>query len=500
MTVKSLMIVGTFITIRSKKSHSLYTFADVKPQTTLFPQDFVDTMRLLLGEAECSQLLSAMAEEPSVSVRLNAAKCTGHTPIGERVPWCGQGYYLKERPQFTFDPLLHAGWYYVQEASSMFLSQVIAQYIQEPVAMLDMCAAPGGKSTLLLDALPKGSVLFCNEPVTQRASILAENMAKWGRAETVVTCNTPDDYARAGLTFDAMLCDVPCSGEGMFRKDEGARAEWSLQAVERCCTRQREIVSKAWQCLKPGGLLVYSTCTMNTRENEENVAWICSELGGEPLTVETETAWGVAGSLSAAYKGLAYRFLPGKAKGEGLFMAAIRKTDGQTATQHAGKRRSDRKGMPSPTKTGREWLSQPDGYDFFCFNQNIIATPHALTPLFEVASTKLQMIHAGITIGREKGRDIVPAASLALSTGLRREAFGCAELNYNDAIAYLRREPLVLQESTPRGIVLLTYKGAALGFAKNIGSRANNLYPQEWRIRSTHAPNEDARPMVICME
>lgn len=250
----------------------------------LLPIDFTTYTREMMGDALFLRLLEGLSASPVTSIRHNPLKINQinseggegsiSLPVDVPVPWCEGGYYLSTRPNFTFDPLLHAGAYYVQEAASMFIDHVVRQHIQQPVLMLDLCAAPGGKSTALRAALPTGSVLASNEVVRQRANILMENMQKWGHPDVMVTHATPADYHRSGLLFDAILADVPCSGEGMFRKDAKAIDEWSVQNVLKCQQLQREIVADAWACLRPGGLLIYSTCTMNTKENEENVAWM----------------------------------------------------------------------------------------------------------------------------------------------------------------------------------------------------------------------------------
>ncbi len=464
------------------------------------PDTFTQYTRSLMGDELYGKLLRGLADEPPVSIRINRAKCHA-SPEGARpVGWCTDGWYLQGRPAFTFDPLLHAGWYYVQEASSMFLHHVISQHVADASLMLDLCAAPGGKSTAALGALPDGSVLFCNEPVRQRAQILAENMQKWGRPEVVVTNSMPADYARSGLEFDVVLCDVPCSGEGMFRKDEGAIGEWSPQNVDRCAALQRQIVADAWQCLRPGGLLIYSTCTFNAKENEQNVAWICSSLGAELLPVSTDAAWAITGALSDCLAGPVYRFIPGVTTGEGLFMAVMRKRGERLSAAAPPRRRQNRQGARNRAAEYTGWIEKPEDFDFFTPADSIVAIPKRMAAHYETAARTLRIVHAGVTIGTIKGRDIIPAQSLALSVALRPGAFTRAELPYSQAIAYLRKEQLQLPEGTPRGFTLVTYGGAPLGFAKNIGPRANNLYPQEWRIKSSHAPGDDSRPAVICTD
>ena len=254
------------------------------------PEEFIQETRQVMGEARFNRYMEAFNEEAPTSIRLNPRYHTG-TRLQHAVPWCEEGFYLEGRPSFTFDPLFHAGCYYVQEAASMFVCHVLRQFVQEPVAMLDLCAAPGGKSTAARSVLPEGSLLVSNEPIASRAQILLENITKWGWSDCIVTNNYPRDYRKAKMLFDVILCDVPCSGEGMFRKDPATISEWSPQNVEKCWRLQREIVADAWECLKPGGLLIYSTCTFNTKENEENVRWIMDTYEAEVLEIPTQPEW-----------------------------------------------------------------------------------------------------------------------------------------------------------------------------------------------------------------
>ena len=287
-------------------------------------EEFIQETRQVMGEARFNRYMEAFNEEAPTSIRLNPRYHTGARPQ-HAVPWCEEGFYLEGRPPFTFDPLFHAGCYYVQEAASMFVCHVLRQFVLEPVAMLDLCAAPGGKSTAARSVLPEGSLLVSNEPIASRAQILLENITKWGWPDCIVTNNYPRDYRKAKTQFDVILCDVPCSGEGMFRKDPATISEWSLQNVEKCWRLQREIVADAWECLKSGGLLIYSTCTFNTKENEENVRWIMDTYEAEVLEIPTQPEWGITGSLLPDFNAPVYRFIPGITKSEGLFLCALRK-------------------------------------------------------------------------------------------------------------------------------------------------------------------------------
>ena len=463
--------------------------------------EFMTRTRQLLGENEWNLFAGALQEEPPASVRMNPRK-GGLSPEGASpVPWCRDGFYLSARPAFTFDPLFHAGCYYVQEASSMILDQVLRQYVTSPSIMLDLCAAPGGKSTLARTALPEGSLLVANEVMRGRSQVLAENMVKWGHPDVLVTQNDPADFTELGSLFDVILADVPCSGEGMFRKDETAVSEWSTDNVRLCWQRQRSILSAIWPCLKTGGILIYSTCTYNREENEDNVAWIAEELGAEVLPVETDDGWGITGNL-AGYDFPACRFLPHRTVGEGLFMAVLRKTSDDGEAETGGRKRNrqnkdkGKKGGRNPLKISREmenWLLNPERYALMVDGEEAVAFPGAFLDLYELFKSRLKVLHAGIILGEWKGKDWQPGHSLAMNVECNGTAFPQAELTYEQAVAYLRKEAVALFPDTPRGYVLVTYHGRPLGFVKNIGNRANNLYPQEWRIRSGYLPESAVR-------
>ena len=410
------------------------------------PEDFKRETRLVMGDERFNRFMGAFDEEPPVSIRLNPRRhiphSTFHIPHStfhipqERIPWCEEGYYLAGRPQFTFDPLFHAGCYYVQEAASMFVTHIIRSVdIPTPKRALDLCAAPGGKSTALLSVLPDDCTLVSNEPISNRAQILLENITKWGYPNSIVTNNYPRDFRKAKLTFDLILCDVPCSGEGMFRKDPATIGEWSQQNVEKCWRLQREIVADAWECLAPGGLLIYSTCTFNLKENEENVRWILENFDSEALDIPIDPSWNITGSLLEGFTAPVYRFIPGITRSEGLFVCVIRKR---------GTRNEDTLTKEKLEKTRCLKVLDPS--------------------------------------------NLLPPSSILLPR---------INIDYPEALKYLRGEALVLPADTPRGIVNITYKGIVLGPAKNIGNRANNLYPKAWRIKTTHLPAEEVKIIDI---
>lgn len=493
------------------------------------PSSFTDYTRALLGTETYERLVAALEGEQPVSIRLNPGKLPGAlserlcASFPEPVPWAASGYYLDRRPTFTFDPLFHAGCYYVQEASSMFVEQALKRYVQGgPVVMLDLCAAPGGKSTHVRSLLPEGSLLVANEVIRNRSQILAENLTKWGYPDVVVTNNDPADFAPLEEFFDVILTDVPCSGEGMFRKDPVAVSEWSPANVEVCWQRQRRILADIWHCLKPGGILIYSTCTYNTKENEENVRWLRDELGAEVLPLEVPADWNITGNLLPGEDFPVYRFLPFRTKGEGFFLAVLRKAGSAAGSGLSGLppvrdavpevpgrkngkggekgRKAQERGAKSPLPSKeqlsavRGWLSAPDGYEWMLNGSLVNAFPKNRVGELSALRASLRVLQAGVEVAELKGRDWMPAHGLAMSRALNADAFAREEVSYEQAIAYLRKEAVVLSPIAPRGIVLLTYRQVPLGFVKNIGNRANNLYPQEWRIRSGYMPEEVAVP------
>lgn len=402
------------------------------------PKDFESYFAERWSREDVEALLQGLDGEPAVSIRLNP-RCLpiDLEPEGAdgRVPWCQEGFYLRERPQFTADPLLHAGAYYVQEASSMFLAHVLRAAVmpcwsQGITAALDLCAAPGGKSTLLRSLLPDDCLLVSNEPLRARAQVLAENLAKWGHPNVLVTQTYARDLTKAlrdKRHFDLILADVPCSGEGMMRKEEEAVRQWSPSFVAECAALQRTIVEDIWPALRPGGILIYSTCTFNPEEDEDNVEWIARHLGATILPIPVDPSWNLKGPLQVNYQLSIFNsqfpslhFVPGRVRGEGFFCAVLQK-DGEA-----------------------DQYSKKDD--------------------FIAAFSKLPTL---------------PTDQLDAPGAPR------VELTLDDAIRYLQREALVLPADTPRGIVQVCFRGQRLGLVKNLGTRANNLYPKEWRIRSS---------------
>ncbi len=440
--------------------------------------EFIARTKQLFGTDRFLCFETALNSAPLVSIRYNRLKSSDEL-CEDKVLWASDACYLEQRPMFTADPLFHAGCYYVQEAASMFLEQVVKQYISTPVRVLDLCAAPGGKSTHLLSLLPEGSLLVSNEPMPLRANVLAENIIKWGRPSAMVVKNEPKDFARFKNFFDVVVVDAPCSGEGMFRKDSFAVEQWSVGNVEVCAKRQREILSDVWQALRPGGLLVYSTCTFNREEDEDCVAWASQELGAQVLPLEVSPRWGITANLVGDGNPV-YRFIPGYTRGEGFFLSVMRK-DGDVALQTPRATRVQQVSAKQREQVSA-WLTNPAEFDYIMHKDTIVAVPKRHADAINVLSSKLNVLHAALPVATVKNNKLLPVHALAMSTCLNRDAFVRVELEREKALQYLHREALLLPDA-PVGILLLTYKGIPIGFAKNVGNRANNLYPTEWRIR-----------------
>ncbi len=473
---------------------------------TPIPKDFLETSVSIFGR-ESEEFLASLDSEPSLGIHINAEKMQKTGVVipdnAERVEWTSNGFYLKSRPRFTFDPFLHAGAYYVEEPSSMFVEKAL-NYIQKDIRIdraLDLCAAPGGKSIMIRNSM-KGGLLVSNEPLSKRAAVLTENLAKWGNPDIIVTSDFPEAFD--GLTgfFDLIATDVPCSGEGMFRKDETARSEWSKANVENCVQRQRDILRTIWPTLRKGGYIIYSTCTFNRREDEENVLFIANELGAEIINLETDADWHICGDTTGRNLPV-YHFFPHKTRGEGFFLALLKKT---SDTPPAENRKSKKKKPETVSADDfAEWINCKKNFDFHKSKDGITALRKAFADDYAAISEKLNVICAGVRVCTEKPAkfsnsarkpkpQFVPAPGLALSSCLNRKAFPDISLNYSDAIKFLRGESIPPTVYAPRGWVTVSYRNLPLGFANNVGSRLNNSYPPAWRIRSTYVP--DSAPQL----
>ncbi|MBS1779441.1 MAG: RNA methyltransferase [Bacteroidetes bacterium] len=421
----------------------------------------------------------AAHQQPAVtSVRLHPVKHSKAFAANEQVPWCSEGRYLNERPVFTLDPLYHAGAYYVQEASSMFLQQVLKETVSDNnnLRVLDLCAAPGGKSTLLASFLGPDSLLISNEVIRTRASILEENMTRWGYMNTWVTSNDPRDLARLTGYFDVIVVDAPCSGSGLFRKDARALDEWSEANVQLCSQRQQRILADVWPALKEDGVLIYATCSYSPQEDEQILDWLATELDVTGIKVSSNAEWGVVETTSG--RGLhGYRFSPDKVKGEGFFIAALRKTSAADSMR------------PVRYKTLHDKKAhQQSSYllhtDFLCLQADK-ESYHAINPIHEADWHQLQgkvyLRKTGVQLGIPTAKDWLPAHDVALSIN-RSASLPSIELSKEQALKFLRKEDFDLPTAN-KGWFLLTYNGLGLGWIKSLGNRFNNYLPKHWRIR-----------------
>lgn len=432
-----------------------------------YPQAFTDRLQQQLG-AEFDTFLNTLDGPSPVSVRRNPYKGKGLFETEEPVSWCPQAAYLKERPVFTLDPLLHAGAYYVQEASSMFVEQAW-KHIEKggPLLVLDLCAAPGGKSTHLLSLMSEADVLVSNEPIPNRNKILRENLVKWGYANYLVTQNEAADFVRTGVLFDVVLVDAPCSGEGLFRKDKNAIDEWSEKNVELCAVRQHDILEQVRQLVKPGGYLIYSTCTYEPAENDAHVKQLMAEGWQLQLPFADVTE-------GLVFTGYGYQFYPHKVKGEGFYLSLLRKpVDDVPLT-------SLKPVLPSKTsKHLQQYLARPEGFIELRKGENWYALPLNVAPYFSAFSPKLQVRQAGLLLGEEKAGELLPAHQVALCHGVHPD-LPFVELDYDTAIRYLKCE--TIRAEGQKGWHLVRYKGANLGWVKLLPNRVNNYYPRDWRI------------------
>lgn len=445
--------------------------------------DFMEYLEEAIGRENASVAFSAFDMPASVSVRTNPFKGVDEQSFdGRKVAWNGYGLVLDSRPPFTLDPCLHGGAYYVQDSSSMYVGYVFRQLLQHrfggirrPLRVLDLCAAPGGKTTdlaaSLREALGDSFILVANEVMKQRASVLADNVALWGDPNVVVTSADPSAFARMRGWFDMILADVPCSGEGMFRKDDEAVARWSKDNVALCQARQRRIVGDVWPALADGGVMIYSTCTFNRYENDLNVEWIAGELGAEILSS------GIPDMPGVLMTGHGFSLVPGLVEGEGQYCAALGKDEcGDVFRPGKSARRKDtqpRRGLEEMFDRHVELMQK---------GETVTAVPSVIAGDAETFSSVIRPLACGCAVGVFKGRDLVPDADLALSYMLSDGAFPSANLSREEALAFLHRDMIVLPDA-PKGFVKVCYGGLPLGFVKNIGSRCNNLHPQSRRIR-----------------
>jgi len=451
-----------------------------------FPQDLLASLENVSGFNK--EAFIAVHENGSevTSIRMNPKKVTALDPafpIEAKVPWADEAYYLSTRPSFTFDPLFHAGCYYVQEASSMFLEQAFKQLLDlsQPLKVLDLCAAPGGKSTHIQSLISAESLLVSNEVIKQRSLVLTDNIIKWGCKNVFVANNDPKAFQKLPDYFDAMVVDAPCSGSGLFRKDEDAIGEWSLNNVQLCSQRQQRILADALPALKEGGLLVYSTCSYSKEEDEAIADWLVREMGMENVPLRVNDFEGIIETKSPQSGDLGYRFYPDKIKGEGFFLSCFWKRQDESVS----KLRPAKPEFISAKekKILNEWVIE-EGLEFSRFRESIFALPQKHLPDFLALQSSLNLQYAGVQIGDVMKDKLVPHHALAQSTVIKASV-PATELSYDEAIKYLQRQELSISPETS-GWQVVRYKGHNLGWINALKNRVNNYYPKEIRILKQH--------------
>lgn len=443
------------------------------------PAAFCDRMKTMLGN-DFEHFVKALSEKPAISWRINPNKPFHHFDTTFPVAWNPLGYYLTERPEFVLDPYIHAGCYYVQEASSMFVGYILRQIIAEkPIKVLDFCAAPGGKSTDALAYLPEGSLLVSNEIDGVRVQALLENIKKWGYENVIVTQSSAQDFGRIKNFFDVIILDAPCSGEGMFRKDEDAVERWSPSLVRQCSELQRSIIDDLIGALKPGGHIIYSTCTFAPEEDEMMINYL-QELGLTSVAMPVPAEWQI--TETEANDAVCYRFYPHKTKGEGFFAACLQKAEHGSNNFKAKKHRSVQKLSAAEKQQVMPFLKENNQLALLKENKNVIAFPQDLLPDLEALQSKVKVLYYGILVGQLTPKELVPAHELALSKILN-ENLAFVALEKNDAIRFLQKNPIENATITQKGWQLVRYKEVNLGWIKALDNRINNHYPQHFKIR-----------------
>lgn len=443
------------------------------------PASILQDLQGIAGFDEIA-FIAAHNTKPPVSVRKHPLKGANQFPDVQQVPWCPAGIYLPERPVFTLDPSFHAGAYYVQEASSMFLHHLLENVIagRKNLRILDLCAAPGGKSTLIASMLDEESLLISNEVIRPRAAILEENISRWGYMNTWVTGNDPRDLGRLTGYFDIIVVDAPCSGSGLWRKDAAALNEWSEGNVAMCSARQQRILTDVWPALKEDGVLIYATCSYSPLENESILDWLATSYHVSTLSADTAQFPGISATVSPQKKMNCYRFFPGNVAGEGFFIAAMRKKEESQALKISKNKSAQNPKIQDAARhlTGRRETvylqTKEDSYSA------IMASHEADLQLLQKA---VYIRKAGLEAGVPTAKEWLPAHDIALSVDIGKTING-VDVSRDQALRYLKREDMEIHD-LPKGWYVVRYNGLGLGWIKGLGNRINNYLPKQWRIR-----------------
>ena len=458
------------------------------------PEALLESLRAVKGFDEKSFIEAHHLPGKVTSIRLNPKKSLPDdihatvSPGARKVPWSSHGYYLPDRPFFTFDPLFHAGLYYVQDASSMFLEQAFKQTIDvaQPLKVLDLCAAPGGKSTLLSSLVSDDSIVVSNEVIKSRASVLEENITKWGSKNVIITNNDPVQFQKLENYFDVIVVDAPCSGSGLFRKDVRSIDEWSEDNVQLCSQRQQRILADVYPSLKKDGILVYSTCSYSEEEDECIADWLLDNFPVTSLQLALQSPDGspfgdIVETISKKHAAFGYRFFPDKIEGEGFFIACFRKLYGNDHHIKLPKKTKLEKASRKEEAIVMPWLRKDAAVQLWKTGSLFFAFPMKLEKeLLTIVSTDVYIRKAGVAVGSIAGNDFIPEHALALSDLLNPEVVAIS-LKKEEALQYLRKEEVKIT-SSHKGWAIVQYQGINLGWIKVLANRINNYYPKEWRI------------------
>lgn len=435
---------------------------------SVLPPQFVSQMQEMLGP-EADELFSAIQTDPPVSISINPNKPSSNS-YTEKVPWNKNGFYLLNRPDFSKDPHWHAGNYYVQEPSSQFVAHVAEQLLHKfknPV-VLDLCAAPGGKSLLLLSHLNQKGLLVSNEVIRTRVGILKENILKFGASNCLITNSDPESFEKAGPVFDLILIDAPCSGEGLFRRQPQSMQQWNTDLIKLCAARQQRILKAAWKALAPGGYLIYSTCTYNKTENEDNVDFMFDNLDAQPVDITINSDWNIQRSDT---KTASFRFWPHKLKGEGYFLAVVQKSGEKEEIDYRTKQNYFK----------AEWLKKPMTSFITKNKQHHYLVEDEWADFAQYLNKHVEIYSTGLEVVA-KGNETIPAPESVFSSAINHEYFKRLDLDLPSALKYLNGQALPIA-SNQKGFALMYYQNSMLGMANLLGNRTNNLFPKEWRLR-----------------
>jgi 16S rRNA C967 or C1407 C5-methylase (RsmB/RsmF family)/NOL1/NOP2/fmu family ribosome biogenesis protein len=462
----------------------------------MIPSDvFLTSLKDCEGFSQ-QDFVAVHAQKPVVSIRVNDVKLNYASTSAEEalllaptgvfsnenlygsIPWCTKAFYLHNRPVFTLDPNIHAGVYYVQEASSMFIHHAINKIYEGKIGLkaLDLCASPGGKTTLLA-SLPQFRLVLANEIIQSRVPALYENAVKWGAPHVFISNNDPRDFEKLGGLFDLVLVDAPCSGSGLFRKDEDAASSWTPDLVHFCALRQQRIIGDAVKVLSENGILVYSTCSFSSEENESNLDYFIAAHELESVSIEIDAAWGIVTTQSKEKQAYGYRFYPDKLKGEGFFCAFLRK---KTAALAVPEPKVSKGRSVGPISSVNKWVSADLELGFFSHEKDVFAFELKNLTELTLFQEILNLRKSGVRVGSMMRDEIIPDHELAMSTIYAKDLPNVL-VNLEQAISYLRKEDMRL-DLPQKGWVMITFNNIPLGWIKSLPGRVNNYYPMNWRI------------------